>query len=158
MSSKHWKLDFGSFNDENNSFDITKPSTPKPWTNYLGNRSLKAFISQNAGGMLWRNDSLTQRITRYHHTIVPPGDRPGFYVYIKNKRTGSLWNPHFAPACTPLDSFSCQHSPGITSFTAKHENAKVSVEYTIPPEYDALLMRVTLTNEGQNPLELIAAS
>ena len=157
-SNSQEKTYFGSFNDENNSFNITNPLTPKPWTNYLGNRSLKAFISQNAGGMLWRNDPLTQRITRYHHSIVPPGDRPGFYVYLKNKQSGSVWNPHFAPTCTELDSFSCQHSPGITSFTAGFENAKASVEYTIPPEYDALLMKVTITNDGTTPLEMLAAS
>ncbi len=72
-----------SFNNKNREIVIHNPTTPAPWINYLTNRRLSAFISQNAGVLLWHIEPLTRRITRYHY-LSPPFDRPGFYVYVRN--------------------------------------------------------------------------
>src|ERR1043166_2165769 len=97
---------FGHFDDANRQYVITDPLTPKPWTNYLGNGRLSAFVTQNSGGMLWHIAPQTRRVSRYHY-IPAPGDQPGFYIYVKDRRTGKVWNPHFTPTCAPLDSFEC---------------------------------------------------
>ena len=119
-------MDYGRFDDERRQYVITNPLPPRPWINYLGNRRLGAFISQNAGGVLWHVEPQCRRITRYHY-VPAPADRPGFYVYVLDRRTGALWNPHFAPACTQLDAFECRHGPGVTRFVGRKDGVELSV-------------------------------
>jgi cellobiose phosphorylase len=137
-----------SFGFHNDTFRTANPLPPKPWINYLGNRRLKAFISQNAGGLLWHHEPHSRRISRYHYT-APPGDRPGFYIYIRDREDGSVWNPHFAPSCAPLDSFICEHRPGRTGFAAERNGIAAAVDYGIPPDHDAMLWRARLTNTSK---------
>lgn len=148
---------FGAFDDAARAYAITSPLTPRPWINYLGNRRLSAFISQNAGGLLWYREPYSARLSRYHYTAAP-GDRPGFYIYVRDQRDGSLWNPHFAPVCTPLDRFVCRHAPGQTSFEAEKNGVAVGVRYGIPPADDVMLWEVTVRNTGTESVALDLAS
>lgn len=132
---------------------ITDPLRPRPWINYLGNRRLRAFVSHNAGGLLWFREPCSRRITRYHYT-APPGDRPGFYLYIRDRESGAVWNPHFAPTCTSLDSFACHHAPGRTRFEAKKDGVAVEVEYLIAPDDDVMLWRCRVVNERKTKAAL----
>lgn len=150
-------MSYGHFDDARHAFVVTDPLPPRPWINYLTNRRLSAFISQNAGGLLWHLEPQTRRITRYHFTPAP-GDRPGFYVYLRDRRTGAVWNPHFAPTCTPLDAFSCTHAPGITAFSAEKDGIAASVRYGIPPADEVMLWEVSVTNRGAVPAELDCVS
>lgn len=148
---------FGYFNDDSRSYVINDPETPRPWINYLGNRQFRAFISQNSGGLLWYKEPYSRRITRYHYTSAP-GDQPGFYLYVRNRKTNELWNPHFAPCCTSLDKFECRHRPGITEFYAEKDGIAVSFSVGIPPEDDVLLWQVKVkNNSGENvDLQLVS--
>jgi cellobiose phosphorylase len=132
---------------------ITTPQTPRPWINYLGNRRLRAFVSHNGGGLLWHMEPYSRRITRYHYTAAP-GDRPGFYLYVRDRRTGTVWNPHFAPSCTALDRFACHHRPGVTAFTAVKDGVEVRFTLGIPPQDDVLLWQVSVRNTGPTPADL----
>jgi cellobiose phosphorylase len=143
----------GHFDDADRSYVITNPVTPRPWINYLGNRRLTAFISQNAGGLLWYYEPRSRRLTRYHYTAAP-GDRPGFYVYVRDRKTGTVWNPHFAPACTLLDRFECRHAPGVTQFIGEKDGVCVEVTYAIPPGDDVMLWKVAVRNTGSRRVDL----
>ena len=149
-------MEYGHFDDEAREYVITNPVTPRPWIHYLGNRRLSAFISQNAGGLAWYLDPQTRRITRYRY-IAPPGDRPGFYVYIKDRATGVVWNPHFAPTCTELDSFECRHAPGVTRFLAEKDGIHAALTYTNAAD-DVLLLRVSISNASERTVDLQAVS
>jgi cellobiose phosphorylase len=144
---------YGYFDDASSSYVITSPQTPRPWINYLGNRSLHAFVSQNAGGLLWHKEPYSRRITRYHYTAAP-GDRPGFYLYIRDRQTGDVWNPHFAPSCTALDRFECRHRPGVTEFVAVKNGIEIVYTIGIPPGDDVLLGHVTVRNTDSAPADL----
>ncbi len=144
---------YGHFHDASSSYVITSPQTPRPWINYLGNRRLRAFVSQNAGGLLWHKEPCSRRITRYHYTAAP-GDRPGFYLYVRDRKTGHVWNPHFAPRCTALDRFECRHRPGVTTFTARKDGVEICYALGIPPDADVLLGQVSVRNVGSVPADL----
>jgi cellobiose phosphorylase len=150
-------MHYGHFDDPRREFVITDPLPPRPWINYLGNRRLCAFISQNAGGMLWHHEPQCRRVSRYHY-IAPPQDRPGFYVYLRDRSTGTLWNPHFAPTCTALDEFQCHHAPGVTRFSAARNDIRADLTYVIPPADDVMLWHLSLRNEGDRLRELDAVS
>ncbi len=151
------KTVYGHFDDAHRRYVVTNPLPPAAWINYLGNRRLGAFISQAAGGLMWYLDTLAGRITRYGY-VATPSDRPGFYVYIKDRRTGSLWNPSFSPTLTKLDKYECRHEPGITSFASEKDGVTALAEYTIPQEDNALIWKVTLTNTGKAAADLQVAS
>ena len=148
---------YGHFDDAAREYVITDPITPSPWINYLGNTSLTAFISQQAGGLVFQREPLTRRITRYHY-LPATQDRPGFYVYVKDHATGALWNPHFAPTCATLSSYECRHGLGYTQCIGEREDIKVSVRYFIPPGDDVLLWDMNATNTSKTARKLTLAS
>jgi cellobiose phosphorylase len=148
---------FGHFDDAAREYVVTQPLTPAPWINYLGNTSLTAFISQQAGGLVFQREPLTRRITRYHY-LPAPQDRPGFYVYVKDQTTGVLWNPHFAPTCASLDTFECRHGLGYSRFTGERDGVRVSVRYFIPPDDDVLLWDVNVANTSPHARLITLAS
>ena len=150
-------MTYGHFDDAAREFVVTDPLTPRPWTNYLGNRRLQAFISQCAGGLMWYLEPESRRLTRYHY-VAAPEDRPGFYVYVKDRRTGVVWNPHFAPTGTRLDSYECRHSPGVARFVGEKDGVRIAVDALIPLDDDALLLKVAATNLSDAQADLGFAS
>ncbi len=150
-------MKYGHFDDPNRAYVITDPIPPRPWINYLTNRRLSAFVSQNAGGLLWHHEPLSRRVTRYHY-IPAPQDRPGFYLYVKDRTHGTLWNPHFAPTCTELDRYECIHKPGETGFVAEKDGVRVHVNYFIPWQDDVMVWQVKVENIGSSPVDLQISS
>ena len=43
-------MPYGCFDDEHHEYVITRPDTPLPWINYLGNEAYFGLISNTAGG------------------------------------------------------------------------------------------------------------
>ncbi|MCL1856991.1 MAG: hypothetical protein FWF84_05060 [Kiritimatiellaeota bacterium] len=142
------KKEYGHFDDGAREFVITDPLTPSPWINYLSNTRLTAFISQQAGGVLWYREPQQRRITRYY-TLPAPGDRPGFYLYVRDEGTGTLWNPHYAPTCTKLDFFEARHGLGYSRFVGEKDGIRVSVKYFIHPSEEAFVWDVSVENVGK---------
>lgn len=136
---------YGHFDDRTGEYVITDPLTPAPWINYLGNRRLHAFVSQQAGGLCWHKEPQTRRITRYQWLATPP-DRPGFYLYVRDRKTSAVWNPHFAPTCTAIESYECRHAPGMTTFSGTRDGVRVAMRLFIPPGQDVLLWDVRVEN------------
>ena len=135
----------GRFDDARREFVVSNPLTPTPWINYLGNGRLTAFISQQAGGLVFYREPQTRRISRYHW-LPSPQDRPGFYVYVKDGDT--LWNPHVAPVGAELDHFECGHGLGYTRFKGSRGGIEAQVRYFIPPDSDLMLWDVTVANQS----------
>ena len=148
---------YGHFDDAQREFVVTDPLTPGPWINYLGNTRLTAFISQQAGGLAFWQEPQTRRLTRYHYLPVPQ-DRPGFYVYVQDHGSGTLWNPHYAPTCQPLDAFECRHGPGYTRFIGSQHGVRVSVTFFIPPGDDVMLWDVRVENRAATAKRLTLSS
>lgn len=146
-----------SFDDPHRGITLNHPNLPRPWINYLGNAGLRAFISQQGGGLLWLLEPYTRRISRYHYTAAP-GDQPGFYVYVLDHDSGALWNPHFAPTCYALDAYRCVHHPGVTSIMGEVNGIRVTVDYTIPPDDDVMIWRIRAENTGHAPRSITLAS
>lgn len=148
---------YGHFCDAEREFVVTDPLTPAPWINYLGNTRLTAFISQQAGGLVFYRSPQTRRLTRYHY-LATPQDRPGFYLYVRDRTAAELWNPHFAPVCLPLDAYQCRHGLGYTLFTGSRRGVETVVRYFIPPDDDIFLWDVTVTNRSAEPRDIELAS
>jgi cellobiose phosphorylase len=151
------KTTFGHFNDEASEYVITDPLPPQPWINYLGNTRLSAFISQQAGGLAWHIEPQQRRLSRYHW-LPAPQDRPGFYVYIRDRATGDLWNPHLAPTCQSLEAYECRHGLGYSQFASERGGVRVTVRYFIPPGDDVMVWDVSVENRSATVQALSLAS
>ena len=53
-------MKYGYFDDKKREYVITRPDTPAPWVNYLGDPEYGAIVSNNAGGYSFVKSVLTE--------------------------------------------------------------------------------------------------
>ncbi len=139
-------MNYGYYDNENREYVITRPDTPTPWMNYLGNGGFSGMISNTAGGLVFDRDPGNFRITRYNFNKIPY-DRPGRYLYFKDTDSGTVWSPSWQPVQTSLDEYSCRHGMGYTTISAKKEGVSSSVTYFIPEGKQYEVWKATIRNE-----------
>src|SRR5512136_1108704 len=115
---------YGYFDDERREYVITRPDTPLPWINYLGDHAYFGLISNTSGGYSFYRDARLRRITRYRYNNIPL-DSNGKYFYIRDGEV--LWSPSWKPAKTPLDKYECRHGLGYTQFLGEKNNCRAEV-------------------------------
>jgi cellobiose phosphorylase len=138
-------LEYGHFSEDNKEYVITRPDTPTPWINYLGNSEYCAMISNTAGGYSFHLDPRNRRITRYRYNNMPT-DRPGRYIYIRDSNTGEYWSPTWQPTLSKLDSYECRHGLGYTKFSSSISEIETKVTYFVPPDNNLEIWKITLRN------------
>ena len=74
---------YGYFDEEAREYVITRPDTPTPWFNYLGEGRYGGIISNAGGGFSFDRDPKNRRVSRYRYNALPM-DQPGRYVYIRD--------------------------------------------------------------------------
>ncbi len=139
-------MKFGYFDDAKKEYVITSPKTPLPWINYLGCENFFSLISNTGGGYSFYKDAKLLRLTRYRYNNVPY-DNNGRYFYIKEGNT--VWNPGWQPTQTELDSYSCRHGLGYTTFESSKNDLHAEVEAFVPIGDNCEINKVTLCNKSQ---------
>lgn len=144
---------YGCFDDERREYVITRPDTPLPWINYLGNGDYVALISNTAGGYSFYRDARRRRLTRYRYNNVPT-DCGGRYLYLRDAHRGAFWSPTWQPIRRDLQDYSCRHGLGYTIIAARCEGIATTVRYMVPLGESLEVWELTLTNERGAPAEL----
>lgn len=109
---------YGYFDDKNHEFVITRPDTPTPWINYLGEGLYGGIISNTAGGFSFDRDPRSRRVTRFRYNAIPV-DQPGRYIYLRDQETGEYWSPTWQPVVQRhLDYYECRHGNGYTQISS----------------------------------------
>lgn len=142
---------YGHFDDIHREFVITKPATPFPWINYLGQEEFFGLVSNTGGGYSFYKDAKFRRITRYRYNGVPM-DAGGRYFYIKDGDT--VWNPGWKPCKTPLDSYECRHGLNYTRITGQKNGIEASLLLFVPLQTNAEVHHLTLTNRSDTTKQL----
>src|ERR1035438_2073486 len=57
---------YGYYDPSSREYVITRPDTPTPWINYLGQGRYGGIISNTAGGFSFDRDPRDRRVSRYH--------------------------------------------------------------------------------------------
>lgn len=140
-------MKYGYFDEGSREYVITRPDTPTPWINYLGNGGYSAIISNTAGGMSFHRDPGFRRVTRYRFNGVPM-DRPGKYIYLRDLDSGEYWSPSWQPVMRPLDSYECRHGMGVTKISGGRSGIHAETIYSIPLEKDHEIWLLRLRNES----------
>ena len=134
---------YGHFDDERREYVITRPDTPLPWLNYLGQDDLFGLCTNTAGGYTFWRDARLRRLTRYRYNDVPL-DTGGRYLYVHDD--GSVWNPGWKPVKAALDRYECRVGLGYTRITGAKGGLEVEQLMFIPPNEDVELWKVTVRN------------
>jgi len=77
-------MKFGYFDDPAREYVITRPDTPRAWSNYLGSRRYGAIITNNAGGYSFTRSPASGRFLRHRYNSVPM-DLPGRQFYLRDR-------------------------------------------------------------------------
>lgn len=134
---------YGHFDDANREFVITRPDTPLPWLNVLGQDDFFGLCSQTAGGYSFWKDARLRRITRYRYNNNPM-DNDGRFLYVRHD--GVVWNPGWKPTRTQLDAFECRHGLGYTEVTGRRAGVEVRQRMFVPPGENLEVWHVTVRN------------
>jgi len=146
-------MQYGYFDKENKEYVVTRPDTPTPWINYIGQGLYGGIISNTAGGFSFDRDPRYRRITRYRYNNVPM-DRPGRYIYIRDNKSREFWSPSWQPVMKNLDEYSCRHGMGYSKFHGKLNSISTQVTYFVPLDAQHELWMMKIKNEGAEKVDL----
>ena len=146
-------MKYGYYDNQNREYVITRPDTPTPWMNYLGNGQFSGIISNTGGGLIFNKDSSNHRITRYRFNQIP-WDRPGRYLYLRDMQSGEYWSPGWQPVMKELDSYECRHGYGYTKIQGTYHGIEANTTYFIPLDKNYELWKVELKNEAEDEKNL----
>ncbi len=147
-------MKYGFFDEQNKEYVITRPDTPSPWANYLGDPNYGAMISNNAAGYSFEKSGANGRILRFRFNSTS-NDLPGRYIYIKDE-SGEYWSGSWAPVCMPLDSFKseCRHGTAYTVISSEYRKIKTETAYYVPLGKTYEVWACMVTNLDDKPRKL----
>lgn len=128
--SKHT---YGHFDDEAREYVVTRPDTPRSWTNYLGDTRYGAIITNNAGGYSFYRSAAQGRFLRLRFNAVPM-DQPGRYFYLRDRDTGEFWSSSWQPVGRPFSDYKtvCRHGTGYTAIESECSGIETESLYFVP--------------------------
>lgn len=147
---------YGYFDDDNKEYVIERPDTPRSWTNYLGNTTYGAIITNNAGGYSFYKSSAQGRFMRFGFNNVL--DQPGRYFYLRDRDSGDYWSSSWQPVARPLDRYrsECRHGTAYTCITSDYAGIRTETTYFVPlgSEFEVWLAVVKNTSDAPRRLRL----
>ena len=152
-------MQYGHFDDSHREYIITRPDTPKSWSNYLGNTEYGAIITNNAGGYSFYKSGGQGRFMRMRFNSVPM-DQPGRYIYFHDHEDQDYWSASWQPVGKNLEEFhsECRHGTAYTIISSKYRNIASEATFYVPLGKKHEVWRVRVTNRGSNRRKLSAFS
>ncbi len=143
---------YGFFSEDRMEFIITRPDTPRPWVNYISNGRYTGLVSHTAGGYSFCPSPRDDRITRWRYNSLPV-DRPGRYLYLRDRKTGSYWSPTWQPTRSALEEYRCHHGLYYTRIASICQGIQAEILYFVPTD-DLEVWSVKVRNRQEKAREL----
>ena len=148
---------FGFFDDERREYVVTRPDTPRSWSNYLGSTEYGAIITNNAGGYSFFRSAAQGRFTRLRFNAVPM-DQPGRYFYLRDRDTADYWSSSWQPTGKSLESFksTCRHGTGYSIIESEYDGIRTESTYFVPlgKHYEVWRLRVENRSARKRTLDI----
>ena len=122
---------YGYFDEAAREYVITRPDTPTPWLNYIGEGRYGGIVSNTGGGYSFDRDPRNRRVTRYRYNAIPV-DQPGRYIYLRDQETSEYWSPTWQPVRRDLEGYECRHGTAYTRIAGKYKGIETEVTYFVP--------------------------
>jgi cellobiose phosphorylase len=148
-------MQYGHFDDSAREYVITRPDTPRPWSNYLGSTAYGAIITNHAGGYSFYRSAATGRFLRLRFNSMPL-DQPGRYFYLRDRVSGDFWSASWQPVGKPLERFQsvCRHGTAYTQIESDYEGIHTESLYFVPLDATFEYWRLRVTNRSDHPRTL----
>jgi cellobiose phosphorylase len=151
-------MPYGHFDDAKREYVITRPDTPLPWINYLGNQDFHSLISNTAGGYAFYQDARLRRLTRYRYNDVP-ADTGSRFLFLRDDAleegaAPTIWSPTGQPMRQPLDAYECRHGFGYTRISSRFAGINCQGLFFVPLDAELELWALTLTNRRNQAANL----
>lgn len=146
--------EYGHFSEDGREYIVTRPDTPRPWVNYLSNEKYCSICSQTGGGYAFFETSGYNRITKEYPPIVLFRDRPGRFVYLRDRESGDYWNVNWQPVAKPDTEWESRHGIGYTTLKSTYDGIQGDIRYFVPRKEDLEIWMITLKNVGDRPRKL----
>lgn len=150
-------MQYGYFDDKNKEYVITRPDTPRSWSNYLGSTKYGAIITNNAGGYSFYKSAAQGRFTRLRFNVIPM-DQPGRYFYLHDKKSKDFWSASWQPVGKSLKKYKseCRHGAAYTKIISEYSDIKTESLYFVPlgKTYECWLLKVTNIGKKKRNLSL----
>jgi cellobiose phosphorylase len=150
-------MQYGHFDDKAREYVITRPDTPRPWSNYLGSTEYGAIITNHAGGYSFYKSGATGRFLRMRFNGVPM-DQPGRLFYVRDRDSGDFWSGSWQPVGKPLDQYesTCRHGMAYTIIESRYAGIQTEATYFVPlgQTFEYWRMKVTNTSDRARKLSL----
>ncbi|MBN1794202.1 MAG: glycosyl transferase [Candidatus Omnitrophica bacterium] len=146
---------YGHFDVGRKEYVITRPDTPTPWINYLGQDAYCALVSNTAGGYSFYQDPRDKRILRYRYNNIPV-DRPGRYLYVRDNATGEYWSATWQPVMTDLSRYryACRHGLGYTVIESTYNAIAAQATYFVPLGLPVEIWMLKIGNTGDRERDI----
>lgn len=140
-------MQFGHFDDRKKEYVISRPDTPKSWSNYLGNTGYGAIITNNAGGYSFFKSGGMGRFMRLRFNSIP-ADQPGRYIYLHDRDKKDFWSTSWQPVGKPLEKFTseCRHGTAYTVISSVYDKIATETTYYVPLGKNYEVWHVKITN------------
>ena len=145
-------MNYGHFDDAAREYVITRPDTPRAWSNYLGDRRYGAIITNNAGGYSFTRSPASGRFLRHRYNAIPM-DMPGRQFYLRDQASGDYWSAAWQPVGKPLDQYktATRFGPGYAVIESEYSGIKTAATYFVPLNQDFEYWHLKVTNTGTEP-------
>lgn len=142
------------FDDNAGEVIFHRHDTPSPWMNYLTNGMFFTMISQAGGSLSWYKSPEIWRIGRYNFYNLPT-DGNGLFIYIKDKKTGKVWNPTVIPCDVKPDKWYSAHGFGYTRFHAEKDGVTVDLNCFVGTE-NVLIYDINISSATPREISVFA--
>lgn len=148
-------MKYGHFDNEHREYVIDRVDLPASWTNYLGLENTCSVVNHTAGGYMFYKSPEYHRITRFRGNSIPM-DRPGHYVYLRDKEDGDYWSISWQPVAKSLSEadYKCRHGLSYTVYECDYKGIQASQTLSVPLGEDVELWDVKIRNNSGKVREL----
>jgi N,N'-diacetylchitobiose phosphorylase len=152
-------MQFGHFDDSAKEYVITRPDTPRPWSNYMGSRLYGGIVTNNAGGYSFTRSPAQGRIMRFRYNSIPL-DQPGRSFYLRDRDSADFWSAAWQPVGKPLSEYktTCRFGTSYAVIESEYRGIKTESTYFIPLGQQFEYWCLKVTNTGKTPRRLSAFS
>jgi cellobiose phosphorylase len=148
-------MKYGYFDEEAREYVITRPDTPRAWTNYLGDTRYGAVITNHGGGYSFYHSAANGRLLRFRTNAVPDG-MPGRLFYLRDRESGAYWSATWQPVgnVEGFESYECRHGTAYTTIKTVTNQIEAETTYFVPLGQAFEVWRLRLTNTSKTPRKL----
>jgi len=152
-------MNYGYFDDQKKEYVITRPDTPKSWSNYLGDTTYGAIITNNAGGYSFYKSGGMGRFMRMRFNSIP-NDQPGRTIYFHDLDSKDFWSNAWQPVGKALEEYesSCRHGTAYSVINSKYKGIETETTYFVPLGRSHEIWKVRVSNQSKKRRNLRAFS